>query len=256
MSDIAVGPGPDFAETPLRTCPRAVAQNNRSPLSQQKTITTGEGNRLRNPFHTQPAINARKHGEVRQICGLHFFVGRRDFFFGLLLLCYAPRGCGFEPVQTESGYVHRSEDVCYRVQLILLVWTNRQNIRTPEQFSSTARDIYYLYAMLTHLPKGVIMGKLEGKVAVVTGGSSGMALASAKRFVEEGAYVFITGRRQEALDEAVKLIGRNVTGVRGDAANLDDLDRLFDTVKREKGRSTSCSQALARARPYHWAKLP
>jgi len=80
------------------------------------------------------------------------------------------------------------------------------------------------------------MGKLDGKVAVITGGSSGMALASAKRFVEEGAYVFITGRRQEALDEAVKLIGRNVTGVRGDASNLDDLDRLFDTVKREKGK--------------------
>jgi NAD(P)-dependent dehydrogenase (short-subunit alcohol dehydrogenase family) len=80
------------------------------------------------------------------------------------------------------------------------------------------------------------MGKLEGKVAVITGGSSGLALASAKRFVEEGAYVFITGRRQKALDEAVKLIGRNVTGVRGDAANLDDLDRLFDTVKREKGK--------------------
>jgi NAD(P)-dependent dehydrogenase (short-subunit alcohol dehydrogenase family) len=80
------------------------------------------------------------------------------------------------------------------------------------------------------------MGKLEGKVAVITGGSSGLALASAKRFVEEGAYVFITGRRQKALDEAVKLIGRNVTGVRGDASNLDDLDRLFDTVKREKGK--------------------
>jgi NAD(P)-dependent dehydrogenase (short-subunit alcohol dehydrogenase family) len=80
------------------------------------------------------------------------------------------------------------------------------------------------------------MGKLEGKVAVVTGGSSGMALESAKRFVEEGAYVFITGRRQKQLDEAVKLIGRNVTGVRGDASNLDDLDRLFDTVKREKGK--------------------
>lgn len=78
------------------------------------------------------------------------------------------------------------------------------------------------------------MGKLEGKVAVVTGATSGMALASAKRFVEEGAYVFITGRRQDALDDAVKAIGRNVTGVRGDAANLDDLDRLFETVKREK----------------------
>ena len=63
-----------------------------------------------------------------------------------------------------------------------------------------------------------------------------MALASAMRFVEEGAYVFITGRRQEQLDGAVKLIGRNVTGIRGDAANLDDLDRLFDTVKREKGK--------------------
>ena len=80
------------------------------------------------------------------------------------------------------------------------------------------------------------MGKLEGKVAVITGGSSGLALATAKRFVEEGAYVFITGRRQEQLDEAVKLIGRNVTGVRGNAANLDDLDRLFDTVKRDKGK--------------------
>src|ERR1700739_2580418 len=62
-----------------------------------------------------------------------------------------------------------------------------------------------------------------------------MALAGAKLFVEEGAHVFISGRRQEALDEAVKLIGRNVTGVQGASANLDDLDRLFDTVKREKG---------------------
>src|SRR4249920_3122223 len=80
------------------------------------------------------------------------------------------------------------------------------------------------------------MGKLEGKVAVITGGSSGMALEAAKRFVEEGAYVFITGRRQETLDAAVKMIGRNVTGVRGDAANLDDLDQLFDTVNRVRGR--------------------
>lgn len=79
------------------------------------------------------------------------------------------------------------------------------------------------------------MGKLDGKVAVITGATSGMALASAKLFVEEGAYVFITGRRHDALDEAVDHIGRNVTGVQGDAANLEDLDRLFETVKREQG---------------------
>ena len=80
------------------------------------------------------------------------------------------------------------------------------------------------------------MGKLEGKVAVITAATSGMALATAKLFVEEGAYVFITGRRREKLDEAVNLIGKNVTGVQGDAANLDDLDRLYETIKREKGR--------------------
>jgi len=79
------------------------------------------------------------------------------------------------------------------------------------------------------------VGKLDGKVAVITGGSTGMALAGARLFVDEGAYVFISGRRQEALDEAVKLIGPNVTAVQGDAADLDDLDRLFDTVRREKG---------------------
>jgi NAD(P)-dependent dehydrogenase (short-subunit alcohol dehydrogenase family) len=80
------------------------------------------------------------------------------------------------------------------------------------------------------------MGKLDGKVAVITAATSGMALATAKLFVEEGAYVFITGRRQDKLDEAVKAIGRNVTGVQGDAANLADLDRLYETVKKEKGR--------------------
>jgi NAD(P)-dependent dehydrogenase (short-subunit alcohol dehydrogenase family) len=79
------------------------------------------------------------------------------------------------------------------------------------------------------------VGKLDGKVAVITGGSTGMALAGAKLFVEEGAHVFITGRRQEALDEAVKVIGRNVTAVQGDAADLADLDRLYETVRREKG---------------------
>jgi NAD(P)-dependent dehydrogenase (short-subunit alcohol dehydrogenase family) len=82
---------------------------------------------------------------------------------------------------------------------------------------------------------GVIVGKLDGKVAVITGATSGMALAGAKLFVAEGAHVFITGRRKHAVDEAVELIGRNVTGVQGDSANLEDLDRLFDTVKQEKG---------------------
>src|SRR5271154_1976725 len=79
------------------------------------------------------------------------------------------------------------------------------------------------------------MGKLDGKVAVIPAATSGMALATAKLFVEEGAYVFITGRRQNKLDEALKSIGRNVTGVQGDAANIADLDRLFEAVKAEKG---------------------
>ncbi len=72
--------------------------------------------------------------------------------------------------------------------------------------------------------------KLEGKTAVITGGTEGIGLATAKRFVEEGAHVFITGRRQEQLDEAVKAIGANVSGVQGDIARLADLDRLYETV--------------------------
>jgi NAD(P)-dependent dehydrogenase (short-subunit alcohol dehydrogenase family) len=77
--------------------------------------------------------------------------------------------------------------------------------------------------------------KLENRVAVITGATSGMALATAKLFVEEGAYVFVTGRSQERLDKAAKEIG-NVTGVQGNAGNLADLDRLFEIVKKEKGR--------------------
>jgi len=79
------------------------------------------------------------------------------------------------------------------------------------------------------------MDKLKEKVAVITGATSGLALATAKLFVEEGAYVFITGRRKETLDEAIKAIGKNATGVQGDAGNLADLDRLYATVKTQKG---------------------
>ena len=77
-----------------------------------------------------------------------------------------------------------------------------------------------------------ITKRLEGKIAVITGGSSGIGLATVQRFVEEGAYVFITGRRQSEVDVAVNQIGKNVTGVQGDVSNLKDLDRLYDTVKR------------------------
>jgi NAD(P)-dependent dehydrogenase (short-subunit alcohol dehydrogenase family) len=80
------------------------------------------------------------------------------------------------------------------------------------------------------------MGKLDGKVAVVTGGSGGIGFAAAKRLVADGAYVFITGRRQSGLDAAVAEIGRNVTGVQGDVSKLADLDRLFATVKERKGK--------------------
>jgi len=80
------------------------------------------------------------------------------------------------------------------------------------------------------------MNRLEGKVAVVTGGNSGIGLATARRFADEGAHVFITGRRQAELDAAVKLIGKQATGVRGDVGSLSDLDSLYAEVKRQQGR--------------------
>ncbi|MDP9179743.1 MAG: SDR family oxidoreductase [Gemmatimonadota bacterium] len=80
------------------------------------------------------------------------------------------------------------------------------------------------------------MSNLEGKIALITGGNSGIGLATAKQFVNEGAYLFITGRREAELGAAVKEIGRNVTGVQGDVSNLEDLDRLFAQIKREKGK--------------------
>jgi NAD(P)-dependent dehydrogenase (short-subunit alcohol dehydrogenase family) len=80
------------------------------------------------------------------------------------------------------------------------------------------------------------MSKHEGKIAVITGGNSGIGLATAQRLANEGAYVFITGRRQSELDAAVKRIGKNVTAVQGDVANLADLDRLYAAIKQQKGR--------------------
>ncbi|MGC2681088.1 MAG: glucose 1-dehydrogenase [Candidatus Nitrosopolaris sp.] len=82
----------------------------------------------------------------------------------------------------------------------------------------------------------LISKRLDGKIAVVTGGSSGIGLATAQRFVQEGAYAFIFGRGQSEVDKAVKDIGKNVTGVQGDVSNLADLDRLYETVKQQKGR--------------------
>ena len=81
-----------------------------------------------------------------------------------------------------------------------------------------------------------VMGRLEGKIAVITGANSGIGLASAKRFVAEGAYVYITGRRQEGLDKAVQAIGPGVMALQGDVSNLDDLDRPFSKVQSDQGR--------------------
>lgn len=89
------------------------------------------------------------------------------------------------------------------------------------------------------------MGKLEGKIALVTGGSSGIGLATAKQFVNEGAYVFITGRHQPELDAAVKDIGRNITAVSGDVSKLSDLDHLFDQIRAAKENSISYLQTPA-----------
>ena len=80
------------------------------------------------------------------------------------------------------------------------------------------------------------LGKLDGKVALTTDSNSGIGLATAKRFVNEGAYVLITGRRKAELDAAVKEMGKNVTAVQGDVANLEDLDRLFAQIKKQKGK--------------------
>jgi NAD(P)-dependent dehydrogenase (short-subunit alcohol dehydrogenase family) len=100
----------------------------------------------------------------------------------------------------------------------------------------------------------LIPKRLDGKIAVITGGNSGIGLATAQRLVQEGAYVFITGRRQNELDKAVKQIGKNVTGVRSDVPNLADLDRLYETVKQQKGR-IDVLFANAWGNLHHWGQL-
>ena len=90
------------------------------------------------------------------------------------------------------------------------------------------------------------MGRLEGKTAVITGGNSGIGLATAKRFVAEGAGVFITGRRQEELDKAVEEIGPGARAVQGDVSHLDDLDRLFATVRAQSATYSLPTQGWAR----------
>ena len=90
------------------------------------------------------------------------------------------------------------------------------------------------------------MSRLQGKVAVITGGTAGIGLATAKRFVDEGAYVFITGRRQKELEAAIKTIGRNIAGVQGDVSKLQDLDRLYEAVKATTSSwRPSCARRMA-----------
>ena len=98
--------------------------------------------------------------------------------------------------------------------------------------------------------------KLVGKIAAITGGSSGIGLATAQRFVDEGAYVFITGRRKSELDAAVDQIGRNVTGVQSDVSKPADLDKLYTAVKSRKASSTSFLPMPAPASLRRLAKLP
>src|SRR5260370_26501742 len=108
----------------------------------------------------------------------------------------------------------------------------RRSTRIPSRiFRSGSTPIRTRQEQGKTMPK-----KLEGKVAVITGGTEGIGLATAKLFVKEGAYVFITGRRQKELDDAVKEIGSNASGVQGDIAKLADLDRLYETVSAVKAR--------------------
>src|SRR5258708_24728253 len=105
----------------------------------------------------------------------------------------------------------------------------------PGDFERNCTDRYrYCGPQRNQMKRSIAMPRLEGKIAVITGGSSGIGLATAKRFVKEGAYVFITGRRQAELDKSAAEIGSNVIAVKGDVANPNDLDRLYQTVAAQK----------------------
>src|SRR6266481_453139 len=111
----------------------------------------------------------------------------------------------------------------------------RSDSATPRRGRDTRRLKSRQYEPGQHWNnQGEHMGRLEGKIALITGGNSGIGLATAKQFVNEGAYVFITGRREAELAAAKKQIGKNVTAIQGDVSNLDDLDRLFAQIKKEK----------------------
>jgi hypothetical protein len=132
---------------------QAVAQHKGRSPGQKKAIATGEGNWLWSSFHTEPAVAAREHGEVRQVGGATFSIKRRRFFFGPFPLDQAPWRCRFQPVLTERGDVHRFKDVGYWIQYSLPIWTNGQNIWICRQFSSMLNEIYSSVRDATHREK-------------------------------------------------------------------------------------------------------
>src|SRR5262249_24183812 len=137
---------------------------------------------------------------------------------------------GVLPHPASAGSRHRSPERCLRRH----ERRGREDRRTPADDARGVRHQAPSGPRLTTRENN--LGKLEGKIALVTGGNGGIGFATAKQFVKEGAYVFITGRREPETAAAVEEIGSNVTGVQGDVSNLGDLDRLFAQIKREKGR--------------------
>src|SRR5471032_2727352 len=153
-------------------------------------------------------------------------------------------------VQSRTAGVRLSKSVSNtssRISLVKLHGGDRSPANTRTQFRTGHRSLApdaggpistFSGASCTSQSrslKGEVMGKLEGKVAVITGGATGIGLAAAKRFIEEGAFVFIFGRRQEALDAAVADLGPNARAVKGSVSDEADLDRLYAAVKAERG---------------------